>query len=118
MERGLSGVKSSWGFELDWKRNKGGRMDFCMRGKERWGAGLRSTERMVSESPRGRRLRALKNVCFSGSCGNREYGVVRETQAVSLQLSIEPARGRGRGLLRWRMRLGRQVTSSGDVATS
>lgn len=93
-------------------------MDFCMRGKERWGAGLRSTEGMVSESPRGRRLRAQKNVCFCSSCGNREYGVVQETQAVSLQLSIEPARGRGRGLLRWWMRLCRQVTSSGDVAAS
>lgn len=44
--------------------------------------------------------------------------MVQETQAVSLQLSIEPARGRGRGLLRWWMRLCRQVTSSGDVATS
>ena len=59
MERGLSGGKSSWGFELDWKRNKGGRMDFCMRGKERCRSGPRSTGRMVSESPRGRTLRAL-----------------------------------------------------------
>ena len=59
MERGLSGGKSSWGFELEWKRSKGGRMDFCMRGKERCGSEPRSTERMVSESPRGRRLRAL-----------------------------------------------------------